>query len=46
MGDCRHCGKKAGIFRSVHGVCKAAHDAGWEEMVAVAARAAEGPGFS
>ena len=46
MGDCRHCGKKAGIFRSVHGDCRKIHEAGWEEMVAVAARTAGSPGFS
>ena len=46
MGDCRHCGKKAGIFRSVHGECRDIRNAGWEEMVAAASRAAESPGFS
>ena len=37
---------RAGIFRSVHGECKTTHNDGWEEMVAMAARAAESPGFS
>ena len=46
MGDCQHCGEKAGLFRSAHGECRSVHNAGWDEMVAVAARAAESPGFS
>ena len=46
MGDCRLCGQKAGFLRSVHGQCRSAQEAGWDEMVAMAARAAEAPGFS
>lgn len=46
MGDCRLCGQKAGFLRSIHGQCRAAQEAGWDQMVAMAARAAEEPGFS
>ena len=46
MGDCRHCGNKAGLFRSVHRECREAHDAGWSQMVEAAARAAASRGFS
>ncbi len=46
MGDCRYCGKKAGLLRSAHRECREASDAGWSEMVDEAARAAASRGFS
>lgn len=46
MGDCRHCARKAGFLRRVHGECQAAHQRGWSDMVAAAAQAAAQPGFS
>ena len=46
MGDCRYCGKKAGLLRSAHRECREARDAGWSEMVDEAARAAASRGFS
>ena len=46
MGDCKYCGGKAGFFRRTHGECQEVHQRGWDEMVAVAAEAAEDPRFS
>ncbi len=46
MGDCKHCGKKAGFLRRVHGECQAARDRGWEEMVAVVEQVAGSLSFS
>lgn len=46
MGDCRHCGKKAGFFRSAHRECEEIRSRGWEEMVAAAAQAAGTSSFS
>lgn len=46
MGDCRHCGKKAGFLRSTHRECQDIKDRGWEEMVALTAQAAGSFGFS
>ncbi len=46
MGNCRHCGEKAGFLRSAHRECQDLKDRGWEEMVAVAAQAAGSPSFS
>ena len=39
-GTCRHCRRKAGVVARVHQECQATFDAGWTEMVAVAADAA------
>ena len=46
MANCKHCGQKAGFLRSAHGQCKTAHEHGWQEIVAAAAQAADGPTFS
>ena len=46
MGDCRHCGNKAGFLRRVHRECEDIRDRGWEEMVAAAAQAAGSFSFS
>ena len=46
MGNCRHCGEKAGFLRKEHGGCKELHQSGWDEMVAVAMAEAESPAFS
>lgn len=39
MGDCLHCGKPAGWFRSKHKECETKHHAGRERIVALAQRA-------
>ena len=46
MGDCRHCGQKAGFLRRIHNQCQATHQRGWSEMVTIAAQAAAQPTFS
>jgi hypothetical protein len=38
---CQYCGQKAGFLRSVHPACRQQHDAGWSEMVELAAKVAE-----
>lgn len=40
MGDCRHCGKPAGLLRSVHKECQAKHDSGKAEIVSLVKTAA------
>lgn len=39
MGNCLHCGKPAGWFRSKHKECEAKHQAGREQIIALAQRA-------
>ena len=45
MGDCRHCGRKAGFLRRAHRECEQTRDAGWSEMVRLTAAAATAPDF-
>ena len=40
VGTCRHCGHKARILTRTHPDCRRTFDAGWAEMVALAAEAA------
>lgn len=40
MGTCALCGEKAGLFRRVHTECQQRHDAGWAEMIDLAANRA------
>ena len=46
MGKCAYCGNDAGFLRGRHKACKETRDAGWNEMVETASRAAQGPDFS
>ena len=39
-GTCRHCRRKAGVVARTHRECKEAFDAGWQQMVLIAADAA------
>jgi len=39
VGNCLHCGKSAGWFRSKHKECEAKHEAGRERIIALAQRA-------
>ena len=39
-GTCRHCHRKAGVIARAHRDCQATFDAGWTQMVAIAAEAA------
>ena len=39
-GTCPHCGQKADILSREHPECRRAHQAGWHEMVQLAADAA------
>ena len=39
-GTCPHCGQKAGILSREHPECRRTHQAGWNEMVSLAASAA------
>ena len=39
-GTCRFCNQKAGILRREHQGCRRTHQAGWNEMVQLAAQAA------
>jgi hypothetical protein len=41
MGVCKYCGQRAGFLRSDHRECHEKHDAGWNEMVELVAKAAE-----
>ena len=38
-GTCRHCRRKAGIIAHAHRDCQETFQAGWTEMVAIAAEA-------
>ena len=40
MGNCRHCGNKAGLLRRSHKDCENAHRTGHQQMVALVANAA------
>jgi hypothetical protein len=42
VGDCLYCGKSAGWFRSRHKDCEAKHQAGREQIIALAQRAVKG----
>ena len=44
-GTCSHCGQKAGILRREHPECRRTHQAGWNEMVRLAADAARAHEF-
>ena len=44
-GTCPFCNKKAGILSREHPECRRAHQAGWHEMVQLAADAAGSPDF-
>ena len=44
-GTCPFCNQKAGILSREHPECLRAHQAGWYEMVQLAAQAAESPDF-
>lgn len=43
MGDCRYCGKPAGLWRSVHRECQTRHDAGRAEIMALVKTATRDP---
>ena len=40
MGNRKYCSNKAGFMRAMHKECGAAHEAGWQRMVALATDAA------
>lgn len=40
MGDCRYCGKPAGLLRSVHKECQAKHESGKAEIISLVKAAA------
>ena len=42
-GTCRFCGQKAGVLSRSHSGCRRTHDAGFQEMVNLAAEAAQDP---
>ena len=44
-GTCSYCRQKAGILSRGHPECRRAHQAGWHEMVQLAAQAAGSPDF-
>ncbi len=44
-GTCRYCGQKAGILSRDHSECSRIHQAGWNEMVELAAQAARSRQF-
>ncbi len=46
MGNCRHCGQKAGFLRRSHKDCDDAYKAGRDRMVAMVAEAAGQPEFN
>ena len=43
---CRHCGQPAGIFQNRHPQCRQIHQAGFQEMVQLAAQAASAHTFN
>ena len=45
VGTCLFCRQKAGIMSREHPECRRAHQAGWHEMVQLAAQAAGSPEF-
>ena len=46
MGDCRHCGRNAGWFRSSHNQCLETYQRGLAQMVELVIQAADRPDFS
>ena len=46
MGNCKHCGGKAGFLRRKHQECDAAYQTGRQQMVALVIEAAGRPDFS
>ena len=44
-GTCRHCHRKAGIIARAHRDCQETFQAGWTEMVAIAAQTAKPQSF-
>ena len=44
-GTCRFCGQKAGVLSRSHSGCRRTYDAGFQEMVALAAEAARTHSF-
>ena len=46
MGNCRHCGQKAGFFRRSHQECDTTHQAGRQQMVEMVMAAAGQPDFN
>ncbi len=46
MGNCKHCGQKAGWFRSSHKECDTTHQAGRQQMVEMVMAAAGQPDFN
>ena len=45
-GTCRHCGQKAGFLRKQHSPCRDLHQAGFTEMIQLAAQAASAHTFN
>ena len=45
-GTCQHCGNKAGLIARDHPECRRTHDAGFQEMVNLAAEAARNHSFN
>ena len=45
LGTCPFCRQKAGIISREHPDCRRIHQAGWQEMVQLAAQAAGSPDF-
>ena len=45
-GQCKYCGKQVGLFERRHSECQQAHQAGWKEMVSLAAQAATNHTFN
>ena len=43
---CRYCSRKAGVFQRDHPECRQTHQAGWQEMVQLAAQAASAHTFN
>ena len=46
MGNCKHCGDKAGFMRGKHRECETVHQTGRRRMLALVSEAAAGPDFS
>ena len=42
MGDCKYCGKSAGIFRAKHQECEEKYNLGLQEMVSLVREAVLG----
>ncbi len=45
-GQCKYCGKQVGLFERRHSECQQAYQAGWKEMVSLAAQAATNHTFN